>query len=330
MTNNWTIKDIAERAGVGTTTVSRVLNDHPYVSTEKREKVLAAIDELDYRPNYNARRLRGLKSGLVGFLTDEVATTPFAVDIIRGAQNAAYEDDCVLLVMNTGPDLKSAEAAVEFLLERQVAGIVYAAMFHRAVELPENIYQVPTALANCYVADRSLPSAVPDEEGGGYHATRALIEAGHRRIALLQTLPPAVEAAKGRLAGHRRALAEFGIPLDSELLGTVEDDPKDNYETMRRFLALPNPPTAISAGTDRAAMACYSAILTAGLRIPDDVAVIGFDNQTSIAENLIPALTTVQLPHYKMGAWAFHQLFADNTQSEQVKIDCPLVIRHSV
>ena len=193
MSNNLTIKDIARHAQVGTTTVSRVLNDHPYVSQEKRDRVLNAIEELNYRQNFSAKWLRSTNTGLIGFLTDEVATTPYAVDIIGGAQEAASSSNHVLLVVNSGNNI---EADVEFLLERQVAGIIYAAFFHREVVLPKNIYQVPTALANCYVGDKSLPSAVPDEYIGGYRATKILLEAGHRRIGFINVVPPAIDCSR--------------------------------------------------------------------------------------------------------------------------------------
>jgi LacI family transcriptional regulator len=333
MNRKLTIKDIAKHAGVGTTTVSRVLNNHPYVSAEKREKVLRAIDELDFRPNYSARWLRGNSTGLIGFLTDQVATTPYAVDIIRGAQEAASTRDHVLLVLNTGQTPESADAAVEFLLERQVVGIIYAAMFHRAVELPDNIYQVPSALANCYLSDRSLPSAVPDEVIGGYRATRKLLEAGHRRIAFLNGMPPAVDAATGRLAGYQQALQEFDAPFDPALIAAVSGLSIENYETTKHFLNLANPPTGFFCATDRTAMGCYAALNESGLRIPDDIGVVGFDNQIDLAENMLPALTTVQLPHYEMGQWAFEQLFVDHPDDEpptQQKIDCPLIERNSV
>ncbi len=332
MSHKLTIKDIAKHAGVGTTTVSRVLNEHPYVSEEKRQKVLQTIEELDYRPNYSAKSLRSNTTTMVGFLTDEVATTPFAVDIIRGAQEAASKRNHVLLVVNTGETAEAAAHAVEFLLERQVAGIIYAAHFHRAVQLPENIYQVPTVLANCYVENHSLPSAVPDEFIGGYNAIKCLLEAGHRRIGFFTVSAPAIDAATGRLNGYKHALAEYNIPYDESLVLPMSDIPEENYDNTIRFLEMENPVTAIFAGIDRMAIACYTAIAAKGLRIPDDVAVVGFDNQAGIGDHLIPALTTIQLPHYKMGEWAFNQLFVEQTEDRVVPhtIDCPIVFRNSV
>ena len=122
-----TIYDVSKLAGVSLATVSRVLNNHPYVSEEKRERVLNAIEELNYRQNFSAKWLRSTNTGLIGFLTSDVATTPYAVDIIGGAQAAASASNHVLLVVNSSDNL---EADVEFLLERQVAGIIYAAFFH--------------------------------------------------------------------------------------------------------------------------------------------------------------------------------------------------------
>jgi len=331
MSQKYTIKDIAKLADVGTTTVSRVLNDHPYVSDEKRQRVLDAIDTLNYRQNLSAKWLRGSSTGLIGFLTDDVATTPYAVDIIRGAQDAALENDQVLLVVNTTKNKQSLQEAVEFLLERQVMGIIYAAMYHREVELPENIYHVPTTLANCYVADRSLPSAVPDEFIGGYRATRLLLENGHRRIAHISVVPPAIDALKGRLAGYRQALEEFNVDFNPQLIGQADDeDTKSNYAMTQRFLKLDNPPTAIACATDRTAIACYLAIMQAGLRIPEDISIVGYDNQADIATHLIPGLTTIQLPHYEIGRWAFHQLFEETDTPIQEKIDCALIRRDSV
>lgn len=331
MNNRVTIKDIARHAGVGTTTVSRVLRDHKYVSKEKRTKVLRAIEELDYRPNYNARWLREGATGILGLITDHVATTPYAVDIIRGAQDAASEHEQVLMVMNSNT-LDDIRMAVEFLLERQVVGIIYAAMFHREVELPDNIYQVPVALANCYVESNDLPAAVPDEVQGGYQATRQLLMAGHERVAFLNVHPPEIDAASGRLAGYKQALKEFGLPFDRALVGKISDDSLTNYHTTRSFLQRENPPTAFFVFNDRSTLGCYAAVRDAGLRIPEDIGFVGFDNQKDIAENVLPPLTTMQLPHYEMGYWAMNQILVNNEQQTQDKVllECPLIQRQSV
>ena len=334
-----TIKEIAKHAGVGTTTVSRVLNDHPYVSDDKRERVERAIAALDYHPSQTARHLRGSPSGLLGFLTDDVATTPYAVDIIRGAQDVAWAHRMVLLVADTGGDARFAEAAADVFRERAVEGIVYAAMYHRPVELPRGLAGLPTVLANCFLEDRSAPSVVPDETYGGYHATAAAIAAGHRRIGFInlweadEAVTPPFPAIYGRLRGYQRALADHGLDYDETLLRFSIQTPRENYRHTQELLALDQPPTAIFCGNDKVAMNCYSALAELGLSVPGDVAVIGFDNIAHIAEGLLPALTTMQLPHYAMGKWAVQYLM-DNRGRQleplQMALPCPLVARESV
>lgn len=342
MTHKNTIRDIAQRAGVGTTTVSRVLNQHPYVSEEKRNKVLKAIAEMEYRPSFSARWLRSSNSGLIGFLTDEVAITPYAVQIIKGAQEAAWQQGFVLLVVNANSETQTMHAAVKTLLDRQVEGILYAAMYHRPVNLPPEIREVPTVLANCFLPERDLPSVVPDEQLGGYNATRVLLEKGHRRIGFINLgdtrthYPPPTAASEGRLAGYKQALAEYDIPFDASLLRYTHQQPQDTYALTIDLMELPQPPTALFCGNDRCAMSAYNALQKLGLRIPDDVAVVGFDNQVDLAETLMPTLTTVQLPHYEMGKWALEHLYLlanSDTLPEkplQHQIACPLILRESV
>lgn len=336
MQTKHTIHDIARRAGVGSTTVSRVLNGHPYVSEATRQKVLDAIQELEYRPSYSARQMRTRSSRLIGFLTDEVATTPYAVDMIRGAQDASREQEKILLVVSADSDPVVMASTIEVLLERQVEGIIYAAMFHRPVRLPENITHVPTVLANCFAPDRSLPSVVPDEVQGGYDATAALLKKGHRRIAFInlgsyiegQRIP----AAAGRLEGYRNALEAYGVPYDESLVDYTDESPLTTYRLTQKLLSLPDPPTAIFCGNDRTAMGCYGALKELGLRIPGDVAVISYDNQRDIAQGLWPPLSSMQLPHYEMGQWAVNYLLnhENNRFPIQHKIACPLVSRESV
>jgi len=341
MPSRHNIEDIAHAAGVSRGTVSRVLNNHPAVRDETRQKVLDVMEKLNYRPNFSARHMRTDNSNLVGFglITDEVITTPYAVDMIRGAQETLWALGKVMLVVNAGYGTEMTEASLQALLERRVEGIVYAAMFHRAVELPPQMGQVPIVLANCFAADRLYPSVVPDEVGGGYNATKALLTKGHRRIAFINLggpgldVRPPIPAAVGRLKGYKLALAEYHVPFDETLVSYNTDLPDSNYELTLAFMQSSNPPTAIFCGNDRTAMGCYGALSSLGLRVPDDVAVVGFDNQKDIADGLWPPLTTVQLPHYEMGKWAVEYLMSSKNsegQPIQHKLECQLVERQSV
>lgn len=332
-----TIQDIAETAQVGRGTVSRVLNNHPNVSQETRDRVLAAINELEYRPRFAARHMRTQKSHLIGFLSDEVATTPYAGSIIQGAQEAAWVQERMLLVISVGKSRDMVEAAVETLLEREVEGIIYAAMYHQPVELPETIKLVPTVLANCFAADRSLPSVVPDEITGGYTATKRLLQAGHRRIGFINvfTLNPGIPASVGRWEGYCRALAEYGLEYDEALVRHGHGSAETGYAYTLEMMGLSEPPTAIFCGNDRTALGAYNALAELSLRVPHDVAIIGFDNQEIIAAALRPPLTTMQLPHYEMGEWATQYLMQYADSGEELEpiqhlLTCPLVERQSI
>lgn len=343
MQHKYTIEDVAKIAGVSRGTVSRVLNNHPAVSDEARAKVLEAIEKSNYRPNFSARHMRTDSSNLVGFglLADEVITTPYAVDMIRGAQEALWALGKVMLVVNAGNTngKTMTEASLEALLERRVEGIIYAAMYHHSVEIPHHNSQVPIVLANCFSEDRRFASVVPDEVAGGYAATKHLLEAGHKRIGFINLnstdkhVPNPIPAAVGRLEGYKRALEEFDVAFDESLIYYTKQTPQMNYELAVHLMQMANPPTAIFCGNDRTALACYGALSQLGLRIPKDVAIVGFDNQLDLAASLWPGLTTVQLPHYQMGKWAVEYLLsAKGNQQEPIQhlIDCPLVIRESV
>ncbi len=313
------------------------------MSEEARAKVLEAIEKSNYRPNFSARHMRTDSSNIVGFgfLADDVITTPYAVDMIRGAQEALWALGKVMLVVNAGHAYghNMTEASLEALLERRVEGIIYAAMYHHSVEIPAQMSQVPIILANCFSVDRDYPSVVPDEFSGGYAATKCLLDAGHKRIGFInlgQTedgSPPPLPASDGRLAGYKQALEDYDVPYDPALLCYTNQTPKMNYQLTRRLMELSDPPSAIFCGNDRTATACYGALSDLGLRIPRDIAVVGFDNFKDISDGLWPPLTTVQLPHYEMGKWAVEYLLSPNkSQKEPIQhmIACPLVERDSV
>jgi LacI family transcriptional regulator len=333
-----TMQDVARLAGVSQTTVSFVINKTPDggISEDTRDRVRQAVETLGYRPNAVARELRRSRSHTIGFLTDEIATTPYAGQIIAGAQEAAWTRGKILMIVNTGLNAPLREAGLDLMLERQVEGVIYASMYHRAVEPLPNLYDTPVVLLDCYVADRSLPSVVPDEVGGGHDATAVLLRAGHRRVAFINLRPPHVlPAAAGRLKGYQAALAAHGIPFDPALVRSGDSTAESGYQCARELMELPDPPTALFCGVDRMAMGAYDALRDLHLRIPDDVAVVGFDNQEVIAAHLRPPLSTMQLPHYEMGQWAVQFLieqmaYHDMLPPIQHTLPCPYVERASV
>ncbi|MCB0065062.1 MAG: LacI family DNA-binding transcriptional regulator [Caldilineaceae bacterium] len=327
-----TIHDIAKTAGVGVGTVSRVLNDSPKVSNSTRALVLRVIEEQGYRPKSAAKVLRTRRTHVIGFITDEIATTPYAVNVIRGAQDAAHAQGKVLLLVNTNGNAAVLMQAIETLLERQVEGIIYAAMYHQPVTLPSNIREINTVLVDCYTEARDLPSVVPDEVQGGYDAVSRLIRQGHCRIGFANAAVD-IPASRGRLQGYCQALADHQIPFDPDLVCRQDGEADAGYDLTLALMERPVPPTAIFYFNDRMAMGGYDALRKLGKRIPVDVAVMGFDNQEIIAANLHPPLSTMELPHYVMGQWAVTQLLtaADPSVAPvQVKLHCPYIERASV
>ena len=329
-----TIKDVAQLAGVSFKTVSRVINRSPYVRDEVRQKVLRAADTLEYRPHHHARHMRTQRSKVFGFLSDDIATTPFAGQIIQGAQEAAWQLEMLLLTFNTAGNPAMEEAAVQMALERGVEGIIFATMYHRAVQVPKDAFRLPLVLVDCFARNCPVPSVVPDEVNGGFLATKLLLEKGHRRIAMINA-DQKYPAAVGRFRGYRQALEIFGIPVEPELVRTGGWWQDDGYEHALALLDLKPVPTAIFCVTDRIAMGVYDALKEKGLRIPNDISVVGFDNQELLAAHSRPPLTTIRIPYFEMGSWAVDQLTdadpnEDRSAIEPVTLDCPLVSRASV
>lgn len=326
--------DVARAAGVSQTTVSFVVNDAPHVNIpqETRDRVWAAVEELGWRPNAMARGLSLKRSHTIGFLSNAIATAPYAGKIIQGAQDVAWIESKMLLIISADGNSAIEHAALEMMLERQVEGLIYAAMYHHAVEPPASLKQKPAVLLNCYVADRSLPLVVPDEVQGGRTATHHLLSKGHRRIGFINVADP-IPAAVGRFEGYKEALEAYGVPFDPQIMRSGQGIAQDGYRYALELLRLPKRPTALFCFNDSVAMGAYDAAKQLGLAIPDDIAIIGFDNLELIATQLHPALTTVELPHYAMGQWAIQYMLgnADPSTASPVQqlLPCPLIERSS-
>jgi LacI family transcriptional regulator len=327
--------DVARHAGVSQTTVSLVLNNDetPNIPDETRQRVLASVAELGYRPNALAQGLRMRRSGFFGFVTDVIAITPYAGKIIEGAQDAAWNNGKILMLVNTKANPQIESSAIDLLLLRRVEGVIYATMYHHPVILPAALREVPVVLLDCFVEDHQIPSVVPDEFDGGFEATKYLLGRGYQRIGYIND-SHVTPASVGRLEGYRAALASFGVSFDPDLVCSDVSKQEGGYRCAQRLLQMENRPQALFCFNDRMAMGAYDAIRKLNYKIPHDVAVVGFDNQELIAADLYPPLTTMELPHYQMGVWAVQKLVkmlsgAEQGAPEQHKITCPLIERAS-
>jgi LacI family transcriptional regulator len=330
-----TLADVARLAGLSKTAASMVLNgrEGTRLSAEAHRKVFAAAAELGYRPNVAARSLRTQKTATLAFISDIVATTRFAGDMIRGALDAAREHDHVLLIAETQGDESFEQHAIEAMLDRQVDGVVYAAMATRQLAVPEALLARPTVLLNASTTD-GLACVLPSDEEAGHAVAAALIEAGHRdRIALIgrnrlkEGDPEVSLAAPARLRGIERALKEIGASLVASV--SCQDWlPEHGYAATRSLLRKAVRPSAIICMNDRLAFGAYQALADAGLGIPDDVSVVAFDDD-AIAAWLRPGLSTAALPHAEMGRRAVELLLA-GPASDRCLVPMPLRRRGSI
>lgn len=329
-----TSADVARLAGVSRTAVSLVLNGHGgrNVSAAGRRRVLDAAEQLGYRPNRLARSLQAQQTSTLGLLTDQIATSPFAGQVLRGALNLAWQRDYLLLVTDSEGEATREAAMLQELLDRRCDGLLYAAMSLIEVDPPEAFESLPALLVNCYTAADRIPAVVPDEVTGGRRATQILLDAGHRAITMLAGTEERV-AADLRLAGHRQVLAEAGIS-EGPILRTGWSIDR-GYADALAVLDTPERPTGIVCANDRVAAGVLLAAAHLGIDVPGELSVVGYDDQEEMAADLHPALTTVALPHQQLGEVATRMLIDALQQGRALQpgrtlLPCEVVARDSV
>ncbi|MFE6994262.1 LacI family DNA-binding transcriptional regulator, partial [Streptomyces pharetrae] len=211
-----TSRDVARLAGVSHTAVSFVFNGRAEgnLSPATQERIRQAAARLGYRPDPVARGLRRRRTAVIGLVTDEIASSPFAGRLLRGAMETAWANEHLVLTIDSGGDPAKEDAAVAELLDRRVDGIIYAAMSLRRVRVPEGLHRTHSVLANCLPEDDSLPAVVPAERAGGRTAARLLLDQGHRRIAHIGGRDDI--ASVERLRGFRDTLRAEGITVPRE------------------------------------------------------------------------------------------------------------------
>lgn len=298
-----TIQDVARRAGVSRQTVSRVLNNKGEVRPETRERVLAAIEELNYRPNAVARSMVRGHTCTLGCIAPTLTDYTFA-SIIEGAQAEARRQGYFILT-GSAPTEHEVESLLEEFLHRQVDGLIvfnpYAdGRFRYLLPLIEN--GTPVVYLGNTPCNEPVSSVRCDDRDGGYQATRYLLELGHRGIATI-TGPPNEECVGDRLNGYCRALAEYDLSVDERLILRGDWSAISGYRATYSLLETGVPFTAIFAQNDQMAIGAIRALREAGLQVPRDVSVIGFDD-IPLASYFDPPLTTLRQPMTELGVQA--------------------------
>ncbi len=328
-----TMMDVAARAGVSQATVSLVLNGSAgaRLTDATKVRVRRAAEELGYTLARRSQKKTPSTDKLIVFVADEVATDPWTPLIFEGARSKALEFGVTMTmaVMRGEKDLEGQ--LLEQLSHKPHLGLIYATMLTRLVKPPKAFFETPSILVNCYDKRRQLPSILPGELLGGRTAAEHLVRTGCKRIALING-QEGIDASRDRLRGYRQALSSAEIPFDPDLIYPGNWEPSAGYEGTMKLMALANPPDGIFCANDMMAVGCYDALKELNLRIPEDVAVVGFDDR-EIAQFMRPPLSTLILPHYEMGALASEMLLdvagGLNAGLDQIKVECSLVSRKS-
>lgn len=328
-----TMLDVAKLAGVSQPTVSFVLNDRRdvAVAADTRRRVLEAAAQLDFRPNRAAQSLRSNRSFMVGVVTDGIVSQPYAGRIVQGIQSTIQAGDYVCVVVDTTNDPAQGDSAVANLLAQGVQSIIYASPAPRPIHTSTRLSGLRTLCVNCWPEDAGAAETViiADEYAGGRAAASAVFERGHGDVAFLGGR--ADDYARGeRLRGFQDAARDAGLDPDRLIQVDGEYSISTGYDLTQMIFA-DRSPTALVCGNDRMAVGALLALHSLGLSCPQDVSIVGYDDQPDVADQVRPRFTTVALPHLQMGITAGELLLDPPSEPpSRLVLPCPLVERDSL
>jgi len=329
------MQDVARIAGVSQATVSLVLNGVAGVriSEQTRSRVIEAANELGYRRSSRLRAEEGAGSA-IGLVIDDVAASPMAAPLFEGAREAAWQHRCIVTIVSTRNNAGLETAAIQAMLSMPVIGIIYATLITRPVRAPALPADLPLVLLNCYDEGGGIASAVPDDAGGAYALTNALLAAGHTRIGHIAG-EAWLDAGRDRLAGYRQAIEDRGLAFDPRLVETFGSAVAAGQDGAHGLLDLSDPPTAIFCFNDRVAIGALEVAQSRGLRVPEDLSIVGFDNDPFAAPLFPGGLTTAVLPHEDMARWAVEHILGVRhkrsvAEPGPYRVACPIVRRGSI
>jgi LacI family transcriptional regulator len=326
-----TIKDVARKSGFSIATVSRTFNNSELVDEETRRTIRTAAEELRYAPSALARGLSTRRTEAIGLLLPDLFGEFFS-EILRGSDQTAQLANYHLVVSSSHNNRQEIKSALTMMRGR-VDGLVIMSPHIDAATLDETLpHTLPVVLVNSYLDRNEFDTINVDNYGGALAMTRHLIGHGHRRIAIIKGTGDNIEAQE-RLRGYIDALAQAGIPRDERFEVDGFFSESSGYEAARHLFNLPDRPTAIFAGNDAMAVGAMSAMREAGLRVPEDIALAGFDD-VPIASYLTPSLTSVQVGIHAIGVRAVETVMdavrnKPTHRHAQVRIETILSLRES-
>ena len=291
------IKEVARVAGVSVATVSRVLNKNLNVKPKLRQKVLDAIQELNYQPSGIARNMRNQSARVIGLIITDIQN-PFFTSLVRSVEDVAHQNHYTILLCNSDEDTEKEQLYFEVLSQERVAGVILVPSTSLSNKKIFK-YKFPIVLVDRFVKDLDADSVTIDNELGAYEAVSHLIKLGHSRIGIVYA-PTNVSTALGRYTGYKQALQENNIAFEDELTQMGDFKEQGGYIAANKLLDLSIPPTAIFSTNNLMTLGVLKAIHERGLKIPEDISIVGFDDMPWLSF-FTPPLTAVRQPIYEIG-----------------------------
>jgi LacI family transcriptional regulator/LacI family repressor for deo operon, udp, cdd, tsx, nupC, and nupG len=327
------MNEVAKKAGVSVATVSRVLNNSTNVNDETKARILKAIKALNYQPNRVAKRLRSksISGNLLGVLIPDIEN-PFYVDVLRGIEDVAYRNNYAIIMCNFGQDEKKEKLYLEILQSESIDGLIAAPANEDDLQLKKMVNDgLPVVCVDRGLKETDVDLVVVDNDKGAYLATEHLVNQGYKRIAYISGLL-SIPSSRFREQGYRRALKDNGLEFDSDLVRYGNSKHQSGVELCEELLNLKNPPDAIFTGNNLITLGALETIHSRSLNIPDDIAIVGFDDMYW-ASSLNPPLTAVRQPAMEIGRRAGELLIQrinDPLRSPiQMMLNVELITRHS-
>jgi len=300
MDRDLTMKDIAEKADVSVATVSRVLNNTKPVSSELRKKVLDIVKKTGYKPNALARSLIKQRTGTIGVIIPDMDNETFA-DLIKGIELITDKNDYVILVTNTMGEVKKELKMFNLFEERRLDGIIFSgvSLTEKHIDFFER-YKIPTVVVGQTFNKLDFPSVTIDNFQASFDITEYLIDLGHKDIAMIRGPIYDIQAGKERLLGFKTALRENNYPVNKDFIVEGDFTINSGYKAMEKIWRNELKPTAIFSASDKMAIGALNYCLDHGLKVPEDISIVGFDDM-ELATAVRPTLTTIHQDQVEKG-----------------------------
>lgn len=324
------IKEVADAAGVSTATVSRVLADKPHVRPEVRERVLAAVEILNYRPNRVARSLRVQQSNTIGLIVADIQN-PFFTSVSRAVEDTAYKRGLSVFLCNTDENSDKEAMYLNLMLDENVAGVILAPTRQTADAFADMVsLDIPIVVIDRRVRGGEVDSVLIDNVEAAYKIVEHLIADGRRRIGALFGVGSTT--GRERREGYIRALQDHGLKPSPDLASFVNAKEEEGYKAVMRLLSLPEPPDAIFTSNALLSAGAFRAIRESKLAIPDQIAFVSFD-ETTWSSLVEPGITVIEQPTYEIGQTAaellFKRLEEPSRPTREIILKGKLIIRQS-